>query len=262
MRSFQEHHVRRELTLDGDWEFFFPRRGCEISVDDYSDARRVVLDVPSVWESVPEYVNYRGQAVARKVIESDESAAALLVFKGVSHTVRVYLDGTEIGFHHNAYTPFTIEIPELEKGRHELLLHISNEFGEISALHIPNDYYSYGGISRPVALQLLKRNLYIRNIHVVTSMIEGGWSAVCRVSGVNMGEAVSADLGLTLAEKSITAEGVLLEQGLFEKEFVLTFEDVEAWSCKSPVLYEVRGQITVEGTVVDDLVDRIGFREI
>ena len=85
--------------------------------------------------------------------------------KGVSHTATVYLDGHEIGHHYNAYTPFSVVVSDLEPGRHMLEIKADNRFHKDSALHVPNDYMSYGGISRGVVVEELS-DLYLEYVHV------------------------------------------------------------------------------------------------
>lgn len=42
---------------------------------------------------------------------------------------------------------------------------VDNRFSENSALHIPNDYMTYGGINRGIVLEHLKK-AYIEYLHV------------------------------------------------------------------------------------------------
>ena len=42
-------------------------------------------------------------------------------------------------------------------------MYVDNRFTPESALHVPNDYYTYGGITRPVAVEQLK-DVYIKNV--------------------------------------------------------------------------------------------------
>ena len=87
--------------------------------------------------------------------------------KGVSHTATVLLDGEQIAQHYNAYTPFSVIKKDLTEGTHLLEIKVDNRFTEKSALHIPNDYMSYGGVSRPVVLEKIGA-LYFEYVHVKT----------------------------------------------------------------------------------------------
>ena len=69
-----------------------------------------------------------------------------------------------IAEHYNAYTPFSAVVKELPAGEHTLRVYVDNSFGPDSALHVPNDYQTYGGITRPVVLEELK-DAYLTKLH-------------------------------------------------------------------------------------------------
>ena len=96
-RTFAEHAVRRVRSLDGFWTLLTPCEGTKIAPA--ADASAQVRDylVPSVWESIPGLERYRGQVVACLRFNTAGEEPARLVFRGVSHTARVFLDGCEIG---------------------------------------------------------------------------------------------------------------------------------------------------------------------
>src|SRR5262245_42279443 len=118
-RLFPEHRIRPTCSLDGAWQFYFPKQGTLLEAKDWRQGEEHLLEVPAVWEVINQRVNYRGQAVARRVFRTERAGPARLVFKGVSHTGTVYLDGERIGFHHNAFTPFSLQLSELSAGEHE-----------------------------------------------------------------------------------------------------------------------------------------------
>lgn len=264
MRLFNQHQIRTQISLNGEWEYAFPTKGTAIAPGDWADARRVRIPVPGVWEMLPEFVNYRGQALARKTLSVGRAGPARLVFKAVSHTATVYLDGTEIGRHHNAYTPFSIDVPELTAGEHEIMLHISNEHGDISALHMPNDYYNYGGISRSAALQLLQQPIFIRHGHVVTEKRQGEWVASCRLTLRNLGAPTTAAVHAELAGATVAMDDMACPQGDSEVTFDLTPEDVTPWSPDNPRLYMLNAKLKTHWSdeFCDDWRDRIGFRTV
>ena len=83
-----------------------------------------------------------------------------LVCKGISPYSRdllrwpPFLENT-----YNAYTPFSLLARQIPSGEHELKIIVDNRFSENSALHIPNDYMTYGGINRGIVLEHLKRHI-------------------------------------------------------------------------------------------------------
>ena len=100
-------------------------------------------------------------------------------------------------------------IPEVQAGEHELLVYVDNSFNEESALHVPNDYYTYGGIIRPVALEEIS-DLYIENVMFTPYKQGGVWQGSWKVLIRNLGSLVKkGSLRGSLAE----VEGAL---GSFE----------------------------------------------
>ncbi len=57
--------------------------------------------------------------------------------------------------HYGTYTGFEALALHVPQGRHTLCVEADNRFGEDSAFHVPNDYYSYGGVNRPVLIEVL-----------------------------------------------------------------------------------------------------------
>ena len=248
-RMFQQHDLRKTFSLDGDWEYCFPREGTRIEPTEWASGARQVVPVPGVWEMLAERKTYRGQAVARKVIHVPEAGWLRLVFKGVSHTARVFLDGREIGGHHNAYTPFTLDAGRVTAGEHELLVHISNEHGEISALHVPNDYYNYGGISRPVTLHLIPGGLLIGNVQAETAPLGTGWKVSCRAEILNATDkARSVTLRSAVADATASLEVNALP-GTTVVEWELAVAGARPWSPADPALYLLKMTLGENGQV-------------
>ena len=254
IRTFCTHEIRKVRELSGSlWEFS-PCTG-DLAGRKYRTA------VPCCWESMPDFSSYRGVGVFSREIETE--GAFRLVFKGVSHTARVCLDGREIGSHYNAYTPFAVAVTDVMAGRHLLEVYADNTFGEASALHIPNDYMSYGGISRGVLLEELT-DTYIEYIHAVPVMEKDGWKALVSLKVKNWYAAGKAcRLYLDLAGIASEAMELTLEAG-GEKtvDFQLSAAEAEAWEIKNPKLYTVRATLSDENGAFDDQIDRMGFREI
>ena len=254
IRTFCTHEIRKVRELSGSlWEFS-PCTG-DLAGRKYRTA------VPCCWESMPDFSSYRGVGVFSREIETE--GAFRLVFKGVSHTARVCLDGRAIGSHYNAYTPFAVAVTDVMAGRHLLEVYADNTFGEASALHIPNDYMSYGGISRGVLLEELT-DTYIEYIHAVPVMEKDGWKALVSLKVKNWSAAGKAcRLYLDLAGIASEAMELALEAG-GEKtvDFQLSAAEAEAWEIKNPKLYTVRATLSDENGAFDDQIDRMGFREI
>lgn len=254
IRTFCTNEIRNVKELSGSlWDF----SACS---GEFA-GKKYQVAVPCCWESLPDFSAYRGVGVYSREIET--KGTFRLVFKGVSHTARVCLDGKEIANHYNAYTPFSVVVSDAAEGKHLLEVYADNTFSEASALHIPNDYMSYGGISRGVVIEELK-DAYIEFIHAVPSKEENGWKAAVSVKVKNVsGAEKSCRLNLDLA--GLASESVELKLAAGEEKFIETemhVTDVKTWEIGSPNLYTVRAVLSDGEEAFDDLIERLGFREI
>lgn len=254
LRTFETNYLREVTELSSSlWEFS-PNEG-------KFQGKVYPVWVPCCWENLPDFSAYRGTGSFRKEFEAEGNVR--LVFKGVSHTATVLVDGKEVGSHYNAYTPFSVMLKDLEPGVHKLEVIADNRFSEKSALHVPNDYMSYGGISRGVAMEELE-GAYIEYIHAVPEKTEKGWNVKLAVKVVNLEDAEK------IVELQVAIDGlfeITKEVNLKAGEEVLVEEIVDAgtpevWEMDHPVLYTICAVLSDADGAFDDLADRIGFREI
>lgn len=251
IRLFNEHHVRKQQELDGFWKFI------------REDGRQFSLPVPGCWEQHPELENYRGKGTFFKKVHVSEKCNIRLVFKGVSHTADVWFDDIFVVHHYNAFTPFSGVVRDVGPGEHVIRVEVDNSFGEHSALHTPNDYYTYGGITRPVGMEQIE-DVYLENIHVTPRREQDCWKAAISVRVKNTGDDPQEfTICGRLADQLFVSERCALAS-LEEKEvcWEQTFAVVKPWSAEEPVLYMLELQLLKEGRVFDDLIDRIGFRTV
>lgn len=256
LRMFATHEIRRQEELsDCLWDFS--------TMPDKGEPVQGKAVVPGCWENWPGTRTYRGKACYEKEFEAGGNLR--LEFKGVSHTADVFLDGKKVAHHYNAYTPFSAVVEGLPEGRHRLKVVVDNSFGEESALHVSNDYQSYGGITRGVALERLGA-LYIERLHFTPLLKAGNWYAEVEVMIYNLNaEHFSGKLSLRLNERTIGETSVEIAG---KEDRIITMEEipcpgVNTWHMESPTLYRLSAQILDEaGVPVDDLIDRVGFREV
>lgn len=255
-RLFKTHRVRENSVLEGLWRFY-----PEGKPDEY----RQVL-IPSCVETYPGYENYRGIGVFEKELFAKGNVR--LCLKGVSHTAEVFWDGEKIGGHYNAYTPFEMVVKDVKAGKHLLCVKADNSCHPDSALHVINDYYNYGGITRPVIVEEVGE-VWIRQIHVRSYKKDDIWHGEFSVRIENLADdkrqvGITLDLesGSSLQAFSMEKETITLQPGLnlWKKEIALPA--AESYELDAPKLYQVWGRLWEEGEVVDDLIDRMGFREI
>lgn len=255
MRHFNEHRVRRVESLNGVWRFI-PGGTEEPPTGDLGEAPAII--VPSCWEMLPGFESWRGRAWIVRDVERQSGIPSRLVFGGVGHTCDVYWNGSPVGHHEDAYTPFEVILPPDGSGR--LAVRVDNTFGPHAALHYSNDYYSYGGITRPVVMESLPP-VFVSRLRATPSREEGGW--VLEVH-VQLASAVGTDPSGTrcrirLGDQILTTGTLAGADGRWK----IPVGNVREWSPESPALYELSVElIGAGGEVLDDLIDRVGFREV
>lgn len=256
VRAFQTHKIRKSKEISSDlWNF------CTLPQEGKSISKKVA--VPSCWQNYPDTITYRGKAYYERNFE--QSGNIRLEFKGISHTAEVYLDGEKIAEHYNAYTPFSVIAKNLKEGQHTIRVYVDNSFGPNSALHVPNDYQSYGGITRPVVLEELK-DQFISRMHFTPIYQDGKWYGVVEAVVQNLGEETfEGNISIHIDKESIVTLPLQIDgnsEVCLQTEPFL-YEKAKAWNMDTPVLYFLSVVLQDKnGLAIDDLIDRIGFREV
>lgn len=261
-RIFSEHRIRPVESLDGLWDFT-PAPGREPLPSAIPAAGRIV--VPSCWEMCPGWESWRGQARLSRTLSTQQDRGVRLVFGGVSHTADVYLDGQHLAHHYDAFTPFeAIHWPD-SRGTCTLEVQVDNTLGDHSALHLSNDYYTYGGITRPVTVEYIPR-VYLAHMRATPmAQADGKWNLDVMVTVASHGEGHAAqECVLHLAGKPVWRSRVTPSaDGTTSLHAVIPAAGVATWSPAQPNLYELAAELhDAAGTVTDDLIDRVGFREV
>ncbi len=255
LRTFETHKIRKETELSGKlWDVTL------LSGERKGETRKGF--VPGCVETWPGLGNYRGWCSFETEFEAQGTIR--LEFKGVSHFARVLVDEKEAAEHYGSYTPFSVCIRNLKPGRHRLKVLVDNEFREEYALDRPNDYMSYGGISRGVLLEEIAE-CYVSCLHVTPVRKETrGWIADVEISCMNLSEkAQEMEVLVKVAETMVEQQKRTLIPGenSWKQEGVLV-EEAETWTLENPVLYQAEVVLQKNGVGIDDLIDRIGFRKI
>lgn len=251
IRLFEQHKVRYQKELEGIWRFV------------KEDGREYDLPVPGCWEQHPDMRSFRGTGTFYRTIEVSQDCNVRLEFKGVSHTGDVYFDGEKVAHHYNAFTPFSAVIKNVKKGRHEIKVFVDNRFTEESSLHVPNDYYTYGGITRPVALEELG-DVYIKNVHFLPAYENGVWTARITVKVENLCDK-RRDVGLNVKLAGVAIRKTTSVEAGETGNVVITgeFPGVKEWNVGQPNLYDLEVVLCgYEEVPEDDFIDRVGFRQV
>lgn len=254
IRMFSTHRIRPQIELSDQLWNFTPLGGPQAG-----QTRKVL--VPCCWESLPGLRSYRGEGLFARHFTGGGNLR--FEFKGVSHTADVFLDGRKIAHHYNAYTPFSVVAPGVAQGEHLLEVRVDNRFGQASALHIPNDYMTYGGINRPVSLETVG-SCFLRWVHYTPCRTGDGWQCAVQacIEGVEAGAPITLRVELAGQEVEIgTAQPGPNQTVLLEGRLDLG-SSVQPWHPESPVLYTVAATLWQDGQPMDDLIERVGLREV
>lgn len=248
MRIFQEHRIRPVASLDGLWRLKTERGAFDAWV-------------PGVWERIPALAGYRGAGVYSRAVEIPEDGNYLLKFGGVSHTADVCWDGAPVAHHYNAFTGFEVLLAGVKAGAHALTVRADNGYGPESTLHIPNDYYNYGGVTRPVELHRVG-GAYIERMAFHSTEADGAFTAHVKVWVRAIDTLNDARVAVRVADgrACVPASAGAGETVCLEVE--IPVRDVKRWDVGEGNLYDLSCVLLENGAAVDDLVDRVGFRTV
>lgn len=249
-RIFSEHTLRPVTSLNGLWEL-------------NADGRAWPITVPGVWERIPALKAYKGTGDFTRTVEVAEAGAYLLRFGGVSHTGVVYWDGAEVARHYNAYTAFEVLLPGVEAGAHTLRVCADNRYETGDPLHFPNDYYTYGGVNRPVEMHRVGAAYIARMAFTCGQTGEGAYDAHVEVFVRAVEDCPAQQVCVRVAGGEAVAEVPAAKAGETVKAAVtLLVTGVKAWDIGQGNLYDLTALLLRDGQPVDDLTDRVGFRTV
>lgn len=272
IRLFDTHYVREVQELDGMWSVTMENAEGQALPGEYN------MPVPGCFEQHPQFLDFRGHAIYRRKVMVKNDGNVRLEFKGVSHTGDVFWDGEKIAHHYNAFTPFSVVLPKVKAGMHELRILVDNTFGEHSALHVPNDYYTYGGITRPAVMEIVP-GVYLKQVHFTPKYVEEQWHAEVEILLENCSDkSVTCELEqyLSVENDVVSGDGGQAVNCLqktekmqidADSEYRFTYTttqlpNITPWSHGNPQLYYLTTLLKTNGKVTDDLIDRVGFRTV
>ena len=244
------------MELDGTWEFF-------PGADDLDELERLdpaPIHVPGLWEAQG-YPDLDGVAWYRRRFELDGvDGWWSLRFGAVMDIADVFVNGTHVGSHDGAFTPFELDVtralvageneiavrvddPPLGHPEHGRMPHGKQGWNNETFPSRPSLYLTYGGIWQPVTLHrhgpVVGRDLFANgdpnDLAVsldVCSRSEEAARATVRIA--TLGRAHDLEVDLAAGER---------------RTLVVRFgeADAERWSPDAPVLHElaVHGPLSV-----------------
>ncbi|NLT72866.1 MAG: beta-galactosidase [Chloroflexi bacterium] len=262
-RTFRTSQKREQVDLAGVWDFVQDPQDRGLLEEWYGGAfpsDPIRLWVPGVWNTHRTLLNYEGIGWYRCRFDLAPCRAARLCFASVMHQANVWLDGEPVGEHYGGYSPFSILIIAPRQGAHELVVRVDSTHDGSST--IPSDrldWFRYGGIPRPVWIELLQGEAYVDSFRVAPVLNDGQAALNVRAELVSLSEETRrVAWELFLDDMPIRSGETAVERGASEiVMFGQSLDGVEIWSPENPRLYQVRLELQQ-----DDVIERTGFREV
>lgn len=223
----------------------------------------------------PERGYYRGMAWYRKhfvIPESEKGRILKLHFGAIGNESEIWVNEQFLGKFTTGYTPIEIDITSVVSYDSEnvIAIRVNNLHNdEIPPGRWRMDYNVYGGIYREVELISLSP-LYLQEteLHVTTPHVAENRSKVS--VSVAVQNSKDKDQSVTLQctlydgnnEKARVSRKVTLpaNQLVPVKDISLLINDVELWSPVNPKLYTVKVSLLNDGSQLDLIESKIGFR--
>lgn len=243
-------HAREFISLDGNW-LFMPdpadageRLGWpETAVNDAQ-----TVTVPHIWQCAPDLVDYQGTAWYWRRFEMPELPAGkrlFLCFDAVDYEARVWLNGSEAGWHEGGFMPFSLDITDLASQAGNLLaVQVTDpqDNGEIPIGKQGSWYTRVSGIWQSVRLEVRSA------LHLVSAMVRPdptnsrvivAYELNQEPAGATPGRYILGDHGDSFIEEQRDEFVIAARQG----EIEIAMPGARLWSPDNPYLYEMRLEI-------------------
>lgn len=258
-RLFEDHKIRIVKDLNGAWKFTTDTENIG-EENGYMNGLPYskTVSVPGVWNTQLDLFTYEGVCWYEKDFYFD--GFAKLVFEGVMTECKVWLDGNYLGYHYGGFCQFDFLAGELEPGIHKLVLKVDNRFDDDSIPQKVVDWYHYGGITRSVSVEKFK-GTSINYAKFDYKLNQNYTSADVNftVELCGAGKQKETEFSIWLDDEKIYAEKISVRKGSVKKLKIenITVDNIKLWSPDSPNLYKLTFK-----TDTDDLIDRVGFRNV
>jgi len=276
--SFATETGRWSIPLDGTWDFLprlsdFGEGGrhmFESPEADRSTWRKI--EVPSCFQRVFKDLEYFEGVCwyARKFnFNADpESVYAEFVFEGINYLSRVYLNGQVLADHEGGFTQFTVPAGKALKHGENLIAVRLDSRRHLLKLPSLIGYFNYGGIYRPLRLEVLPK-VHLADVQIRTKRIDppGVIGVDLRIEGPGGDLRQSGKVRFEVLNRNGRVVSVQ------ERDYFLTGpsesvncdieikgRDLNLWSPENPYLYRLRTKLHGGGITVDETAATFGIR--
>lgn len=270
----------RRTLFSVNWKFYYGEQSnAELSNFDDSSWRNV--DLPHDYSLELDYTQ-QGEAESgyklggtgwyRKtftVSAKDRDKSVFVEFGGVYMNSTVFVNGKEVGFHPNGYTPFAYDISEFlnYEGENIIAVKVDHKFPS-------SRWYSGSGIYRDVYMSVTdKVNVNYHGVQISSNNLEEEQNGLVNVLvntklnndnetdvNVTVKQTLREKVSQNVVDTKESAEFIISAGVSVDSEVNLGVNRPTLWGLKNPFLYEVLTEILVDGEVVDTVTNDYGFR--
>lgn len=267
-------NTREVIDFNNNWRFTKDSLG----ISDW-----VNIQVPHTVNIEPLVVNdmWQGTSWYEKNFElASNGKRAFVNFEGVMHEADVWVNDQKLVNHVGGYLPFAVDITDqIKPGESNVIrVRVNNQDNPVippgKALEVL-DFNYYGGIYRDVRLEV-KNEVHITNAVYANTKASGGLlihfteisepsaKGIVQVHAKNSSnQPQNLSFKATLGTQPIESQSTLVAAN---KEVTLTQEielpNPQFWSPQNPNLYEVKVQLMADNKTVDEVIERVGVRDI
>lgn len=267
-------HVRKVISLNNEW-YYKPSFSPQDILCPQEKAQTAFEQValPHTNRELPYHYfsdqDFRFVSCYKKYLffsSENRGKLVFLDFEGVMTYAEVYVNGVLAGSHKGGYTGFSVAITDFIRwdAENEITVSVdSTERPDIPPFGGQIDYLTFGGIYREVQLRMVEPT-YLESLFVKTDDVLQEQKRMCAEVLVQTAGQSGCELTVSLYD-----EGVCLaqkEMTVSAQESAVTVElkeitQVSLWTLEQPKLYQVVCTLKKDGEVVDEICEKIGFRQ-
>lgn len=254
---YREHYKRNVISLNGDWLFAIdPKKvGRDEKWFENFPADHRHLNVPGCWNTQAlDLFGYIGVAWYKKEFVCN-ACTLKLEFGAVLNDSEVYLDGQLLGSHYGGWSAFSFTA-DVEAGTHTVVVRTDSAPNRSNTIPMQDaDWYHYGGIIRSVEISEFN-HAYIDSHRISYELNDDLTAADVTVAFAVKGASGEIPVEVKIDDDTVFNAAAKIVDGKVEIKGI-HLDNIKLWGVGEPNLYTVHILLPE-----DDLVEKIGFREI
>lgn len=239
-----------------DWFFKADFKDNDLSLNNFNNFCKV--DIPHTNKNVP-LNNFNEEisqitSIYKKIINiSDLSKIYHLVFEGIAHYSKLYINGNYVAEHKCGYTRFEVNITKyLNKGDNEIAVVVDAHEINQPPFGLVIDYLCFGGIYRDCYLKVSNKTHFVNNyFHYEKDNFSFDYD-------------ISTDEDVTIALKVFDDNNIIIDKEVNnKKQLTGKLNNYILWDIDNPYLYTLNAKILNKNhETIDEITYKIGFRFI